>query len=154
VRRHLVTWAAIVGLAAAIGLVGTATPALAASCFEATCDGKPLNGTDCATNQLIYDDYTTSDNHVKLQLMYSPGCHAFWGEIQVAGAGSAYGGLWAVGQYGGVEQLVEVGDTAGGALETHMWNSAGRSMKFCWGVEPGVDPGDTNDSQHGCTGWR
>lgn len=155
-RKRLVAWAATAGLAVGLGLVSTATPALAASCFEASCDGKALSGTDCATNQLIYDDYVLklgTTTVVSLQLMYSPGCHAFWGEMQTPGGGGA-GALWAVPQYGGVESTLESGQTAGGALETHMWNSAGHSVKLCWGQNAASDPGDTGSNIGGCTGWR
>ncbi len=152
-KKHLVTWAAAACLATAFGLVSTATPALAASCFEATCNGKALSGTDCTTNQLIWDDYTLT-GAVAIQLMYSPGCHAFWGELQVPDGG-ATGTLWAVPQYGSgaSETALESGNSSNGALETHMWSSAGHSVKFCWGQAIG-DPGDTPTAIAGCTSWR
>jgi hypothetical protein len=155
VRKHLVAWAAAVCLATAFGLVGTATPALAASCFEATCDGRALNGTDCATNQLIWDDLTVTGS-LKIQLMFSPGCHAFWGEMQILNDGGAGAGLFAVPQYGSgaLETILESGNSQNQALETHMWSSAGRSVKFCWGRDGATDPGDTPTAIAGCTSWR
>jgi hypothetical protein len=158
VKKRLVAWAATAGLATALGLIGTATPALAASCFEASCNGKALGGTDCTTNQLIYDDFQVKSGstiQINLQLLYSPGCHAFWGEMQVADGGGAGAGLWAIPQYGGVESALETAVTTTGAVETHMWSSAGHSVKLCWGQNVGDDPGDNPpDVLGGCTGWR
>jgi hypothetical protein len=150
----LVIWAAIVSLATAAGLVGTAAPAMAtpSHCFEATCDNVALSGTDCATNQLVYDDYQVASG-IAIQLMYSPGCHAFWGEIQEPDA-SIFGILWAIPEYGGAEQILESGVTANGGLETHMWNSSGHSVKLCRSTTVIADPGDSAIATAQCTGWR
>jgi hypothetical protein len=154
VRRRLVIWAAVVGLVAAAGLVGPAAPALAtpSHCFEATCDNVALSGTDCATNQLVWDDYVVGTG-IAIQLMYSPGCHAFWGEQQEPGGG-VYGILFAIPEYGGTEQTLEWVLLSGGAGETHMWNSAGHSVKLCRNTTNTTDPGDTNIPTAQCTGWR
>jgi uncharacterized protein DUF2690 len=155
VRRHLVGWIATACLAAAFGLVGTASPALAATCYEATCDGKALTDTDCATNKLIWDDLTVT-GALAIQLMYSPGCHAFWGEMQIINGGGASAGLFAVPQYGSgtLETILESGASFGSGLETHLWNAAGHSVKFCWGQNSATDPGDAPTAIAGCTGWR
>jgi hypothetical protein len=156
-KRHLVAWIATACLATVFGLVGPATPALAlaTSCYEATCDNKVLGDTNCATNQLIWDDLTVT-GALSIQLMYSPGCHAFWGEMQFVDGGGAGAGLFAVPQYGSgaLETLLESGTTFDAPLETHMWNSAGHSVKFCWGQNGAVDPGDTPTAIAGCTSWR
>jgi hypothetical protein len=90
---------------------------------------------------------------IAIQLMYSPGCHAFWGEQQEPGGG-VYGILFAIPEYGGTEQTLEWVLLSGGAGETHMWNSAGHSVKLCRNTTNTTDPGDTNIPTAQCTGWR
>ncbi|WP_433083338.1 hypothetical protein ACQP1P_04400 [Dactylosporangium sp. CA-052675] len=111
-----------------------------------------MSGTDFATNQLVWDDYVIGTG-IAIQLMYSPGCHAFWGEVQEP-SGGVYGTLFAIPEYGGAEQILESGVTTNGALETHMWNSAGHSVKLCRSTTVVADPGDTNTFTSQCTGWR
>ena len=150
--RRLAAFAATAALAVS-GLLGYATPAAAATCFEATCDGKVLANTDCATNDYSIDDFFVGSDQ-SIALWYSPGCHAFWGEYNLTTSGGTSVALYGIPLLGGYSVVLDqyVSFSGPGKWETKLHTSK-QSAKFCWSQQPG-DPGDSQTAIGGCTKWR
>jgi hypothetical protein len=155
------------GMAAVVWLTlaaaaGFAAPAAAATptCFGATCNGKDVNTTNCATGAFAIDGFKTtsgSTTDMTIDLWYSPVCHAMWGEFRSFIGGGVSTSLRAVAPYSGsgTSRLLSqafVNGITGYSTPLYDWQ---QSIKFCWSQNPG-DPGD--DSQRtavgGCTRWR
>lgn len=71
--------------AAAIFTGGTA--AHAGTCDGSACNGQSPTDTGCAAGAYVPQNATVFDNGVKLELWYSPACHANWAEMDNASYG-------------------------------------------------------------------
>jgi Protein of unknown function (DUF2690) len=77
--------AASAGLLSVALLGASATSALAAPCYGATCTGKsPTIGCNADATSLIVKDYTAEDSaHFRVEVRYSRACNAAWGRLTV-----------------------------------------------------------------------
>ncbi|GIF24400.1 hypothetical protein BJ973_007880 [Actinoplanes tereljensis] len=160
-KRRIAAYAAALGLAIS-GLVGLATPALAApSCYEQSCNNTAVAGTNCTSGAYGIDGFKVVDGTTTLQtvdLWYSPTCHAFWGEYNQKDAGGVDLALMGISAYGGIgySRALDTYDgfNGPGVWTTKLYNSM-QSVKFCWTQQGmGGDGGDSQTAIGGCTRWR
>ena len=160
-KKRIAAYAAAIGMAVT-GLAGVATPALAApSCYEQSCNGTAVAGTNCTSDAFGIDGFKVLDGTTTLQtidLWYSPSCHAFWGEYKQNDEGGVTLGLWGISPYGGsgYSRPLDIYESfyGPGVWTTELFNSM-QSVKFCW-TQAGLggDAGDGQLALGGCTRWR
>ena len=71
-------------LAVAAAVAIPAGPASAAVCDGVSCNGQDPNVAGCAADAITPPGGTVQDQGVKLELRYSPSCHANWARITPA----------------------------------------------------------------------
>lgn len=130
--------AAITAVAALVGssALGTST-AMAAPCTYAGCNGKDPQATGCGNDAVTKLEFSINIA-VRVQLRWSPTCHAFWTRVVTAPENNGQGqyGYIAGGSYDAngkaVTQIVYRGDSTGaGPSWTKMISQAYPWERFC-----------------------
>ncbi|WP_328942058.1 YjfA family protein [Streptomyces sp. NBC_00250] len=124
-----------------------ASPAAAAGCWRASCEGKDPIQMGCDADAQILQQITESDGSVAIRLMWSPQCQGVWAKVSRdldTSPDYVYLTLWATRDPDGGIQVYDtsglLGDGVAGAY-TKMQNWKGTTAKACWNdVDGRFDP--------------
>ena len=131
-----------------------------ASCSGASCVGKDPVTAGCTTSAKVVLAETVGPHN--LTLLYSPACHAAWGQHYYATAGPNDTGamyVFVAPKHGGPETFLPTSIVGTGAAHTTMidWDDA---IKICFRdqsfppvVDPSPDPRRDNTPENSCTRW-